>query len=121
VSSLAPCRAVGLGQNAVLIRPERVKAMATPKTGAPPGARAADWTATFGPFRLSARERLLEKDGVPVHLGGRALSLLITLVDAASEVVSKRDLIARVWPDVVVEEGSLRVHMVAVRKGAGRR
>jgi len=93
--------------------------MTTPNAGATGGAGAADWIANFGPFRLSARERLLEKDGVPVHLGGRALSLLITLVDAASEVVSKRDLIARVWPDVVVEEGSLRVHMVAVRKALG--
>jgi len=119
LTSLGISQAGGLGQNAALARLKKVKAMATTKTGAPEEARQADWIATFGPFRLSARERLLEKDGVPVHLGGRALSLLITLVDAAGEVVSKRDLIARVWPDVVVEEGSLRVHMVAVRKALG--
>jgi predicted ATPase/DNA-binding winged helix-turn-helix (wHTH) protein len=119
VSSLGICRDVGLGQNSLLVRFEKVKEMTTPKTEAPGDVRQAAWVASFGPFRLSAKERLLEKDGVPVHLGGRALSLLITLVDAANEVVSKRDLIARVWPDVVVEEGSLRVHMVAVRKALG--
>jgi len=93
--------------------------MTTPTTEAPGRARPTSWVASFGPFRLSAMERLLERDGVPVHLGGRALSLLIALVDAANEVVSKRDLIARVWPDVVVDEGSLRVHMVALRKALG--
>jgi len=77
------------------------------------------WVASFGPFRLSAAARLLDKDGVPVHLGGRALSLLIALVDSAGQVISKKELIARVWPDVVVDEGSLRVHMVAVRKALG--
>ena len=119
MTSLEACRIFDLGQNAVLTQFRKVKAMAPPKTEAPADARQAAWVASFGPFRLSARERLLEKDGVPVHLGGRALSLLIALVDAANEVVGKRELIARVWPDVVVEEGSLRVHMVAVRKALG--
>ncbi|OUL99821.1 hypothetical protein A8M77_24585 [Variovorax sp. JS1663] len=77
------------------------------------------WVASFGPFRLSATARLLEKDGVPVHLGGRALSLLIALVGSAGEVVSKKELVARAWPDVVVDEGSLRVHMVAIRRALG--
>jgi predicted ATPase/DNA-binding winged helix-turn-helix (wHTH) protein len=77
------------------------------------------WIASFGPFRLSAAARLLEKDGIPVRLGGRALSLLIVLVASAGEVISKARLIAQVWPDAVVDEGSLRVHMVAVRKALG--
>ncbi|MDM0001017.1 winged helix-turn-helix domain-containing protein [Variovorax sp. J22P240] len=78
-----------------------------------------DWIAAFGPFRLSAAERLLDRDGVPVRLGGRALSLLIALVAAAGQVIDKRKLMARAWPDVVVDEGSLRVHMVALRKALG--
>lgn len=77
------------------------------------------WVASFGPFRLSAAARLLEKNGVPVHLGGRALSLLIALVASAGQIISKAKLIAQVWPDAVVDEGSLRVHMVAVRKALG--
>jgi DNA-binding winged helix-turn-helix (wHTH) protein len=33
----------------------------------------------FGPFRLHRKARLLEKDGVPMHIGGRALDILIAL------------------------------------------
>src|SRR5262249_2825829 len=73
----------------------------------------------FGPFRLYVAERLLEKDGAPVNLGGRALDILLALVERATEVVSKRDLIARVWPDVTVDEGSLRFHIAALRKALG--
>jgi predicted ATPase/DNA-binding winged helix-turn-helix (wHTH) protein len=74
---------------------------------------------SFGPFLLLPAERLLEKDGVPVHLGGRALDILIFLVERAGEVVSKKDLVDRVWADVTVDEGSLRTHMAALRKALG--
>jgi predicted ATPase/DNA-binding winged helix-turn-helix (wHTH) protein len=74
---------------------------------------------SFGPFRLFPAERLLEKDGTDVHLGGRALDILIVLAERAGEVVSKRDLIARVWADVTVDEGSLRFHVAALRKALG--
>jgi len=74
---------------------------------------------SFGPFRLAPMERLLERAGVVVPLGGRALDILIVLVDHAGEVVSKRDLIELVWPDVIVDEGSLRFHVVALRKALG--
>ena len=46
-------------------------------------------------------ERLLTKDGVPVKLGARALDMLIALISSPNEVVSKKDLVSRVWPDVV--------------------
>lgn len=95
---------------------DEADAMTTPMTDPAGRADQEDWVAVFGPFRLSAAERLLDKDGVPVRLGGRALSLLITLVAAAGQVIDKRKLMKLAWPDVVVEEGSLRVHMVAVRK-----
>lgn len=74
---------------------------------------------SFGPFNLDPRRRLLTKDGVPVVLGGRALDMLIALVSRPNQPISKRDLMAMVWPDVVVEEGSLRFHISALRKALG--
>ncbi|WP_439398016.1 ATP-binding protein [Bradyrhizobium sp. PMVTL-01] len=73
----------------------------------------------FGPFRLFAKSRLLEKDGAPLHLGGRALDILIFLAERAGEVVDKRELIKRVWSDVNVDEGSLRFHITTLRKALG--
>lgn len=73
----------------------------------------------FGSFRLFPAERLLEKGGAPVALSSRPLHILLVLVEHAGEVVSNSDLLARVWPDVVVEPGSLRVHMSALRKALG--
>lgn len=73
----------------------------------------------FGPFTLAASERLLSREGVPVELGGRALDILVALVEAPNEIISKKDLIAQVWPDTVVEEGSLRFHMTGLRKALG--
>ena len=70
----------------------------------------------FGPFHLVASERLLTKQGAPVELGSRALDILITLISTPNEIVSKKDLISRVWPDVIVEEGSLRFHIASLRK-----
>jgi predicted ATPase/DNA-binding winged helix-turn-helix (wHTH) protein len=74
---------------------------------------------SFGPFKLLANERLLTKGGVPVELGARALDILVVLTSTPNEIVSKKDLLARVWPDVIVEEGSLRFHMNGLRKALG--
>ena len=74
----------------------------------------------FGPFRLSVTERVLEKGGVRIRLGSRALDILIALVERPAEVVSKKELIAKVWPDLVVDEGSLRFHVLALRKALGQ-
>ena len=73
----------------------------------------------FGPFELSIGERVLRRDGRVVPLGGRALDILIYLADRPGEVVAKQELIDHVWSDVTVEEGSLRVHMAAIRKALG--
>ncbi len=73
----------------------------------------------FGPFVLRAAERLLEKAGVPVHLGTRALDILVVLVNRAGQTVSKNDLLELAWPGVTVDEGCLRFHMVALRKALG--
>jgi predicted ATPase/DNA-binding winged helix-turn-helix (wHTH) protein len=71
---------------------------------------------SFGPFRLFAAERQLKKGDEPLQLGGRALDTLIALVERAGEVVTHRELISRVWPDVTVEEANLRVHIASLRK-----
>ena len=73
----------------------------------------------FGPFELNIAERSLKRAGDVVPIGGRAFDILAALVDKAGEVVSKVELIARAWPDVIVEEGSLRVHLSALRKALG--
>ena len=75
--------------------------------------------ASFGPFRLHATERLLEKNGTALKIGSRALDILITLLEHAPEVVSNRDLMRRVWGQLVVDEVSLRVHVAALRKRLG--
>ncbi len=73
----------------------------------------------FGPFKLAVGERLLSREGVPVELGGRALDILVALVTSPNEIVSKKQLMDRVWPDALVEEGSLRFHMAGLRKALG--
>jgi len=71
---------------------------------------------SFGPFRLFMAERLLKKADEPIQLGRRALDILVTLVEQAGEVVTRKELISRVWPDVTVEEANLRVHIAGLRK-----
>ena len=74
-------------------------------------------TVTFGPFSL--RTRLLEKDGVPVRLGGRATDILRLLISRAGEVIPKEEILAYAWSGLVVEEISLRVHIAELRKVLG--
>ncbi len=73
----------------------------------------------FGPFCLSPGGRLLTKNGQPVEIGGRAFDLLVALTDQPGRILSKRELLKRVWPDVVVEDGSLRFHMAGLRRLLG--
>jgi len=73
----------------------------------------------FGRFCLHPAERLLTRDGQPVEIGGRSFDLLVALAEQPGRVLSKRELLKRVWPDVVVEDGSLRFHMAGLRKLLG--
>src|ERR1700740_3634285 len=73
----------------------------------------------FGPFELSIGERVLQRDGQVLPLGDRALDILIYLADRPGEIIAKQELIDHVWPEVTVEEGSLRVHVAAIRKALG--
>src|SRR5579859_6986587 len=78
-----------------------------------------DRTFAFGPFQLFPAQRALFGDDKAVRLGGRALDILIELVKHSGEIIGKEALMARVWPDVVVDEGSLRVHISALRRALG--
>ena len=70
----------------------------------------------FDPFELSIGERVLRRDGQVVPLGDRAFDILIYLADRPGEVIAKQELIDHVWSGVTVGEGSLRVHVSAIRK-----
>ena len=70
----------------------------------------------FGPFRLLPTQFLLLEGDKPVPLGSRALEILIALLERRGELISKQDLMARVWPNVFVEPANLTVHMSALRR-----
>jgi len=70
----------------------------------------------FGPFRLLVARRELLAHGVPVTMGQRAFEILLTLVSRHGQLVTKDELMAEVWPGVVVEENNIQVHISAVRK-----
>ena len=73
----------------------------------------------FGPYRLDVRRRLLLKGHRHVRVTSRALSILVVLAERAGQLVSKRELQALVWPNAVIEDGTLRVHVAALRKMLG--
>ncbi len=81
-----------------------------------PGVSERDNVLLFGPFELNRKARVLKKHGAPICLGGRALDLLIALIERPYEVVTKHELTDKVWPDRVVAEGNLRFQLSALRK-----
>lgn len=70
----------------------------------------------FGPFRLLVGRRELLLQDMPVALGQRAIEVLLTLVRNAGQLVTKDEIMAAVWPNVIVEENNLQVHISALRK-----
>lgn len=73
----------------------------------------------FGRFRLNVAERVLSRDGEVVPLTPKVLDILLTLVEHRGQVVSKDDLMKRVWPDTFVEEGNLTQNISLLRKALG--
>ena len=71
---------------------------------------------TFGHFRLDLRRRELSRDGVTIRLHVHAIGILCELAAAKGEVVSKDELLGRLWPGRIVEEANLHVHISALRK-----
>jgi serine/threonine-protein kinase len=74
---------------------------------------------SFGPFLLDVAERLLLRDRQPVALTPKAFDLLVQLIRRPGQLVEKRELMAALWPDTVVEETNLTYTMSALRKALG--
>jgi DNA-binding winged helix-turn-helix (wHTH) protein len=79
----------------------------------------ADAAIEFGRFRVLLRRRRLLADGVPVELGTRAFDLLLVLLEAEGALVTKEELLNRVWPGIFVSEENLKVQISALRKALG--
>jgi TolB-like protein/tetratricopeptide (TPR) repeat protein len=73
----------------------------------------------FGRWRLLPLSRRLLAGAEPIPLGSRTFDLLLTLVEARGALVTKDELLRRVWPGTVVEESNLAVQVSALRKALG--
>jgi DNA-binding winged helix-turn-helix (wHTH) protein len=78
-----------------------------------------DATLEFGRFRVLLRERRLVADGVPIEVGTRAFDLLLVLLEADGSLVTKDELMSRLWPGIVVAEENLKGQICALRKALG--
>ena len=84
-----------------------------------------DWTPQkrraffFGRFTLFPDRQMLMNGHDEVRIGGRAMDLLTALVERAGQPVSKRDLVALVWPNITVSESNLKVNIAALRRVIG--
>jgi DNA-binding winged helix-turn-helix (wHTH) protein/pimeloyl-ACP methyl ester carboxylesterase len=70
----------------------------------------------FGRFLLDPEQRELSREGVRVRLGSRTMDILCELASAKGDVVSKDQLLERVWPGLSVEDSNIHVHISALRK-----
>jgi DNA-binding response OmpR family regulator len=84
------------------------------KAGKPAGAPVRE--ISFGPFRLLPAQFLLLEGNKPVSLSSRALQILIVLLERPGELVTKQELMTRVWPNLFVESANLAVHISALRR-----
>lgn len=73
----------------------------------------------FGPFSLDTRQRLLTRAGEVIPLEPKVIDTLVVLVEAEGRLVTKQDLMERVWPGTFVEEGSLARNVSALRRVLG--
>ena len=76
-------------------------------------------TLKFGRFQVLPHRREFLAEGVPVALGSRAFDVLMVLIEAGGELVTKDEILSRVWPGMVVEEHSLQFHISTLRKVLG--
>src|SRR5882672_421287 len=73
----------------------------------------------FGRFRVDLHRRELLADGQSLSIGSRALDLLIVLLEARGKLVTKDELMSRVWPGTIVEENALQAQVSTIRKALG--
>lgn len=74
---------------------------------------------SFGEFEIDVSRRVLVREDLPVALNSKAFDLLLALVENHGEVMSKDELLERVWEGQFVEEGNLTVHISNLRKLLG--
>jgi DNA-binding winged helix-turn-helix (wHTH) protein len=74
----------------------------------------------FGSFSLLPKQRILFNAGKGLRIGGRALDILVCLVQRHGAIVTKAELIEFAWPNVFVDEHNLRVHIATLQKTLGR-
>ena len=98
------------------IEAETVTQTAHADAGEPAGSHATTTEISFASFRLLPAQRLLLEGNKAVQLGSRAFDILIALIERPSELVSKEELMARVWPKVFVDPANLTVHISALRR-----
>ena len=73
----------------------------------------------FGPFSLDQRECMLRRHGQPVPLTPKAVDVLLALVEQPGRLMTKEELVQRVWPDTFVEEANLAYNIFTIRKALG--
>ena len=73
----------------------------------------------FGQFMLDVPERDLTCEGERIHLAPKTFEVLVALITRPHRLVTKREILERVWPDVFVEEGILTVHVAVLRRVLG--
>ncbi|APO68487.1 response regulator protein [Rhizobium gallicum] len=76
-------------------------------------------TYSFGSFIVDPAAGIVERDGIPVTIGGRGVAILCALLEAGGGVVSKDVLLGRAWPNLTVGEANLSVQIAGLRKALG--
>jgi DNA-binding winged helix-turn-helix (wHTH) protein len=75
----------------------------------------------FGNFRVDlADQRITRRDGVTLAVPPKEFETLCCLLEARGRLVTKRELLARVWAGVHVDEGTIAHRISALRKVLGR-
>jgi DNA-binding winged helix-turn-helix (wHTH) protein len=100
-------------------RREQICPDASAMIGSPASPAQIETIFEFGRFQVLPRSRKLLVNGVPVDLGTRAFDLLMVLIEADGVLMTKDELLARVWPSIFVDDTNLKVQISALRKALG--
>src|ERR1700682_3376603 len=93
--------------------------MRNPKPGSRVRAQGRQLVYESGEWEVDLARRELRARGIAVPIGGRAFEIIEVLVQSAGELVTKNDLMGRIWPGAIVEDNTLQFHVSAIRKALG--
>ena len=79
----------------------------------------ADKVYEFDRFRLDVAHRMLYENGRPLALAPKVIETLIALAESGGRLVSKDELMERLWADAFVEESNLTQNIYLLRKALG--